>query len=59
MDNSMKRFTTLLSTCLLPLFVTAQNIDLATVPSRDSVQLTIYNAEDITLVRETRARRAS
>lgn len=32
----------------------AQNIDLATVPDRDGVQLTIYNAEDITLVRETR-----
>ncbi len=32
----------------------AQNIDLATVPGRDSVQLTIYNSEDITLVRETR-----
>jgi hypothetical protein len=32
----------------------AQNIDLSTVPTRDSVQLTIYNSEDITLVRETR-----
>ena len=31
-----------------------QNIDLSTVPDRDSVQLTIYNSEDITLVRETR-----
>jgi hypothetical protein len=31
------------------------NVDLSTVPARDSVQLTIYNAEDITLVRETRA----
>lgn len=30
------------------------NIDLATVPPRDGVQLTIYNAEDLTLVRETR-----
>jgi len=34
--------------------VSAKNIDLSTVPSRDSVQLTIYNAEDLTLVRETR-----
>jgi hypothetical protein len=34
---------------------TAQsNVDLSTVPSRDSVQLTIYNSEDLTLVRETR-----
>ena len=30
------------------------NIDLSTVPARDTVQLTIYNSEDITLVRETR-----
>ncbi|MFN0017393.1 MAG: DUF4139 domain-containing protein [Pirellulaceae bacterium] len=33
----------------------AENVDLSTVPSRNSVQLTIYNSEDITLVRETRA----
>ena len=32
----------------------ARNVDLSTVPSRASVQLTIYNSEDITLVRETR-----
>jgi hypothetical protein len=32
----------------------AENIDLSTVPTRESVQLTIYNSEDITLVRETR-----
>lgn len=32
----------------------AKNIDLSTVPKRDTVQLTIYNAEDLTLVRETR-----
>src|SRR5450755_2027294 len=32
----------------------ANNIDLSTVPKRDSVQLTIYNSEDLTLVRETR-----
>src|SRR5512143_443099 len=34
--------------------VWAKNVDLSTVPRRDSVQLTIYNAEDLTLVRETR-----
>ncbi len=33
----------------------ARNVDLATVPPRESVQLTIYNSEDITLVRETRS----
>jgi hypothetical protein len=34
--------------------VRAENVDLSTVPNRDSVQLTIYNSEDLTLVRETR-----
>ena len=34
--------------------VHAQNVDLSTVPKCDAVQLTIYNSEDITLVRETR-----
>jgi hypothetical protein len=33
----------------------ARNVDLATVPPRESVQLTIYNSEDLTLVRETRS----
>jgi hypothetical protein len=32
----------------------ARNIDLSTIPTRDTVQLTIYNSEDLTLVRETR-----
>jgi len=32
----------------------AKNIDLSTLPARNSVQLTIYNSEDLTLVRETR-----
>ncbi|HUE73185.1 MAG TPA: hypothetical protein VMP01_20030 [Pirellulaceae bacterium] len=31
-----------------------ENVDLSTVPSRETVQLTIYNSEDITLVRERR-----
>lgn len=31
-----------------------KNVDLSTVPKRDTVQLTIYNSEDLTLVRETR-----
>jgi hypothetical protein len=39
---------------LLALVARAENIDLSTVPGRDTVQLTIYNSEDITLVRETR-----
>jgi hypothetical protein len=32
----------------------AKNVDLSTVPKRDTVELTIYNSEDLTLVRETR-----
>ena len=32
----------------------AKNVDLVTLPARQSVQLTIYNSEDITLVKETR-----
>jgi hypothetical protein len=32
----------------------AGNVDLSTVPARDAVQLTIYNSEDLTLVRELR-----
>ncbi len=32
----------------------AKNIDLSTVPNRSTVQLTIYNSDDLTLVRETR-----
>ncbi len=39
---------------LFPVASSAKNIDLSTLPDRDSVQLTIYNAEDLTLVRETR-----
>lgn len=46
--------TFLISTLWVPT-VFARNIDLSTVPDRDSVQLTIYNSEDITLVRERRA----
>ena len=39
---------------LLPFAVLAHNVDLATVPERRAVQLTIYNSEDLTLVRERR-----
>ncbi len=41
-------------TLLTPPAVAAKNVDLSTVPDRDTVQLTIYNSEDLTLVRETR-----
>ncbi len=33
----------------------AGNIDVSTIPPRASVQLTVYNSEDLTLVRETRS----
>ena len=32
----------------------AENVDLVTLPKRTTVQLTIYNSEDLTLVKETR-----
>src|SRR5947209_14544178 len=40
---------------LLSAIASASNVDLSTVPKRNTVALTIYNSEDITLVRETRA----
>jgi hypothetical protein len=52
------QFRSILAVALLAMCdaaVRAENVDLSTVPSRSSVQLTIYNSEDITLVRETRA----
>ena len=33
----------------------AKNVDLVTLPARDSVQLTIYNSADLTLVRDARS----
>jgi hypothetical protein len=50
----MKRFCTLLILVLLVSPVRAK-VDLATLPGRDTVQLTIYNSADMTLVRESRA----
>jgi len=35
--------------------VSQAKVDLVTLPSRDTVQLTIYNSADMTLVRESRA----
>jgi len=45
----------LVALVLLSGIAQARNIDLVTLPPRDSVQLTIYNSEDLTLVRETRS----
>jgi hypothetical protein len=44
-----------LTLALTTIAARARNVDLSTVPRRDAVQLTIYNGEDLTLVRETRA----
>lgn len=48
------KLLTALALCLLAIPALAKNIDLSTVPDRDTVQLTIYNSADLTLVRETR-----
>ena len=50
----IKKITAIMLAGVLPLLTTARNVDLSTVPARDTVQLTIYNSEDLTLVRETR-----
>jgi len=52
----MKRLSIILTLALALLAgaAAAENIDLVTLPGRDTVQLTIYNSEDITLVKETR-----
>ncbi len=52
---SIARVVLLLVFCAFPASPAwARNVDLSTVPKRNSVQLTIYNSEDLTLVRETR-----
>ena len=53
----MKRWITIVPALLLAASAAAAraaNVDLVTLPNRQSVQLTIYNSEDITLVKETR-----
>jgi len=42
-------------TLLVGGFAHARDIDLVTLPPRDAVQLTIYNSEDLTLVKEIRS----
>ncbi len=44
----------LIALIVTPICAVAKNLDLSTVPGRDRVQLTIYNSEDLTLVRESR-----
>jgi hypothetical protein len=50
----MKR-TTIFAVILAAACVARGKVDLVTLPTRDTVQLTIYNSADLTLVRESRA----
>ncbi len=50
----MHRTLAALAALLIAAPALAQNVDMSTIPPRDTVQLTIYNSEDLTLVRETR-----
>jgi len=54
----MYRYVALLTlaTTLPTAIASAKNVDLVTLPRRDTVQLTIYNSEDLTLAKETRSK---
>jgi len=49
-----KAIIVLLAAACLAAPAAAKNVDLVTLPRRDTVQLTIYNSADITLAKETR-----
>ena len=51
----MKRIAIVLLILMAMTSVGRAKVDLVTLPSRDTVQLTIYNSADMTLVRESRA----
>src|SRR3989339_942723 len=51
---NMKNSIAILIIISIATFVQAK-IDLVTLPTRDTVQITIYNSADMTLVRESRA----
>jgi len=51
----MKRLTQILLLIAVITCVSYAKVDLVTLPSRDMVQLTIYNSADLTLVRDGRA----
>ncbi|MFH1719505.1 MAG: DUF4139 domain-containing protein [Planctomycetota bacterium] len=51
----MKRLQIVLVIIVMMAGVGQAKVDLVTLPSRDTVQLTIYNSADMTLVRESRA----
>jgi hypothetical protein len=54
-EAKMKRLILLLLIIVAVTNVSRAKVDLVTLPSRDTVQLTIYNSADMTLVRESRA----
>ncbi|MBN2315878.1 MAG: DUF4139 domain-containing protein [Sedimentisphaerales bacterium] len=51
----MKRIVVLLLMTFMTAGAVYAKVDLVTLPSRDTVQMTIYNSADLTLVRESRA----
>jgi hypothetical protein len=51
----MKRFILALLAASVVASTAVAKVDLVTLPSRDTVQLTIYNSADLTLARESRA----
>jgi len=51
----MKRIILVLFIIIAMAGISWAKVDLVTLPSRDTVQLTIYNSADMTLVRESRA----
>ncbi|MFH1719506.1 MAG: DUF4139 domain-containing protein [Planctomycetota bacterium] len=51
----MKRIAFVLLIIVTIAGISRAKVDLVTLPSRDTVQLTIYNSADMTLVRESRA----
>jgi hypothetical protein len=50
----MKSLMLILLAGLLPAITATAKVDLVTLPTRDSVQMTIYNSADMTLIRESR-----
>jgi len=51
----MKRIALIVGCLALFVFPVQAKVDLVTLPSRDEVEITIYNSADLTLVREQRA----
>jgi hypothetical protein len=54
-SSKMKRITIALLILTAITGISRAKVDLVTLPKRDTVQLTIYNSADMTLVRESRA----